>query len=61
MEGIEEATDQVTALKASDQDIEGILLSAQVVCIVVILSSVQFGCIVVILSSVQVTCIVTYV
>ena len=62
VEGIEEATDQVTALKASDQDTEGILLSTQVVCIVTYVircASNLHSCL--LLLSVQVTCIVTYV
>ena len=56
VEGIEEATDQVTALAASDQYTEGILLSVQSVCIVtyvVIVSSVQSDYIVGVSSSVQ--------
>ena len=74
VEGSMESTDQVTALTASDQYTEGILLSAQVVCIVGNLSSVQVACIVIyiaivssaqcgcileVLSSVQVTCTIS--
>ena len=61
VEGSMESTDQVTALTASDQYTEGILLSTQDGCIViyvVIVSSVQVVCIVIIASSTQCDCIV---
>ena len=62
VEGRRESIDQVTALTASDQDTEGVLLSTQVVCIVTYVikcASYLHSCL--LLLSVQVTCIVTYV